>query len=40
VGEEITMGDFVFRVTEADDRRVLHFHVTRVSGNGNGNNGA
>jgi magnesium and cobalt transporter len=40
VGEEITMGDFVFRVTEADDRRVLHFHVTRVSSHGNGNNGA
>jgi len=40
VGEEITMGDFVFRVTDADDRRVLHFHVTRVSGNGGASNGA
>ncbi|MGN6092598.1 MAG: HlyC/CorC family transporter [Luteibacter jiangsuensis] len=26
-GEEITVGQFVFRVTEADDRRVQQFHV-------------
>ncbi|MET0936753.1 MAG: transporter associated domain-containing protein [Luteibacter sp.] len=32
VGEEITVGDFVFRVTEADDRRVQQFHVTRANG--------
>ncbi|MBB3229041.1 magnesium and cobalt transporter [Luteibacter sp. Sphag1AF] len=30
-GEEITVGDFVFRVTEADDRRVQQFLVTRTS---------
>jgi len=29
-GEEITVGQFVFRVTEADDRRVQQFHVTRA----------
>jgi magnesium and cobalt transporter len=32
VGEEITVGDFVFRVTEADDRRVQQFHVIRANG--------
>ncbi|WP_132143680.1 HlyC/CorC family transporter [Luteibacter rhizovicinus] len=30
-GEEIAVGDFVFRVTEADDRRVQQFHVSRKS---------
>jgi magnesium and cobalt transporter len=34
VGEEIGVGDFLFRVTEADDRRVQQFHVTRVNGAG------
>jgi magnesium and cobalt transporter len=29
-GEEIAVGDFVFNVTEADDRRVQQFHVTRA----------
>lgn len=29
VGEEITIGDFLFYVTEADDRRVQAFRVTR-----------
>ncbi|WP_049621857.1 HlyC/CorC family transporter [Frateuria defendens] len=29
VGEEIGIGDFLFRVTEADDRRVQQFRVVR-----------
>ena len=29
VGEEIAIGDFLFHVTEADDRRVQAFRVTR-----------
>jgi magnesium and cobalt transporter len=29
VGEEIAVGGFTFRVTQADDRRVQQFHVTR-----------
>lgn len=29
VGEEITIGDYLFHVTEADDRRVQAFRVTR-----------
>ncbi|UPG84763.1 CBS domain-containing protein [Luteibacter aegosomatis] len=31
-GEEIAVGDFLFRVTHADDRRVQQFHVTRANG--------
>ncbi len=30
VGEEITIGDYLFHVTEADDRRVQAFRVTRL----------
>ncbi|HET6432113.1 HlyC/CorC family transporter [Dyella sp.] len=29
-GEEITVGDFLFHVTEADDRRVQQFRVSRA----------
>ena len=29
VGEEVTLGHYLFRVTKADDRRVLQFHVSR-----------
>jgi magnesium and cobalt transporter len=29
VGEEIVIGDYLFHVTEADDRRVQAFRVTR-----------
>ncbi|QWT18386.1 CBS domain-containing protein [Bacillus sp. NP157] len=32
VGEEIAVGDFLFRVTEADDRRVQQFHVSQANG--------
>jgi magnesium and cobalt transporter len=32
VGEEIAVGGFLFRVTEADDRRVQQFHVSRTGG--------
>jgi len=34
VGEEVTIGDFLFHVTEADDRRVQRFRVTMVDGPG------
>jgi magnesium and cobalt transporter len=29
-GEEVTIGDFLFHVTQADDRRVQQFRVTRL----------
>jgi magnesium and cobalt transporter len=29
VGEEIAIGDYLFHVTEADDRRVQAFRVSR-----------
>lgn len=32
VGEEVTTGDYLFHVTEADDRRVQQFRVTRQAG--------
>ncbi|MEO7050576.1 MAG: transporter associated domain-containing protein [Rhodanobacter sp.] len=32
VGEEVVIGDYRFHVTEADDRRLQQFHVTRQSG--------
>jgi magnesium and cobalt transporter len=34
VGEEIAVGNFLFRVTEADDRRVQQFHVAPAGGAG------
>ena len=30
VGEEVVIGDYLFHVTEADDRRVQQFRVTRL----------
>jgi magnesium and cobalt transporter len=32
VGEEVVIGDYLFEVTEADDRRLQQFHVARQSG--------
>ena len=32
VGEEVSIGDYLFHVTEADDRRVQQFRVTRQTG--------
>jgi len=31
VGEEVAIGDYLFLVTEADDRRVQQFRVTRLA---------
>jgi magnesium and cobalt transporter len=32
VGEEVAIGDYLFHVTEADDRRVQQFRMTRQTG--------
>jgi len=32
VGEEVGIGDYLFHVTEADDRRVQQFRVERQAG--------
>jgi magnesium and cobalt transporter len=36
VGEEIVIGDFLFHVTAADDRRVQQIRVTRQAGQDEG----